>query len=527
MARKKVRSSTLAKKTPRSAGSTLQTTTRRKATKSIKANTVKSKKAKPVAVSASTKAKSTTKSKPSKKTKSAKKNVKRRSSRSRIGIRDRLGQLTYRAACRLMGDEDGEVRLRQGAKFEINIAEDVFLGGDTLRVTVSDTAIREQPRATVIINEMTNQPNGLNLTCDQCHVRCEHIAATLMMVLEDKMALGLSAPPDPHEPIENLTASELLRRAIADRQQRAEVERMTLKSVNGKTPWTDYTVTSRNSGKSYRVSLRGQETGQSYCSCPDFRTNRLGTCKHVLHTLNKVKRKFRKQQFEQPYQRTNLSLRVDYAPPDPTANIGLIFNLPHELDHQVASIVGDYGKRATEDVSEVVRRIRLLEKSGNSVHLYPDAEEFINAGLQQLRLQREAAAIRENPAAHPLRKELLSAELLPYQLDGIGFAVGAGRAILADDMGLGKTIQGIGVAELLARLECRQQWAQGLQFLLQLVSVWPWFLYLLFQPLNSARDDIEVGDQQVVVEIGEVLGRGVTGKCVEGDNQAAGIANRG
>ena len=82
-----------------------------------------------------------------------------------------------------MGDEDSAVRLQQGAKFEINIAEDVFLGGDTLRVSVSDTALREQPRATVIINEMTNQPNGLHLTCDQCHVRCEHTAATLMMVL--------------------------------------------------------------------------------------------------------------------------------------------------------------------------------------------------------------------------------------------------------------------------------------------------------------------------------------------------------
>ena len=41
--------------------------------------------------------------------------------------------------------------------------------------------------------------------------------------------------------------------------------------------------------------------------------------------------------------------------------------------------------------------------------------------------------------------------MLPYQLDGIAFVLGAGRAILADDMGLGKTIQGIGVAELLAR----------------------------------------------------------------------------
>ena len=61
------------------------------------------------------------------------------------------------------------------------------------------------------------------------------------------------------------------------------------------------------------------------------------------------------------------------------------------------------------------------------------------------------AAIRKDPAHHPLRASLLKCELLPYQLDGIAFAAGVGRAILADDMGLGKTIQGVGVAELLAR----------------------------------------------------------------------------
>jgi SNF2 family DNA or RNA helicase len=61
------------------------------------------------------------------------------------------------------------------------------------------------------------------------------------------------------------------------------------------------------------------------------------------------------------------------------------------------------------------------------------------------------AAIRTDPKNHPLRTSLLKSELLPFQLDGIAFAAGAGRAVLADDMGLGKTIQGIGVAEMLSR----------------------------------------------------------------------------
>ena len=66
-------------------------------------------------------------------------------------------------------------------------------------------------------------------------------------------------------------------------------------------------------------------------------------------------------------------------------------------------------------------------------------------------MRDKMAEVRRDPAAHPLRTALLKTPLLPYQMDGVAFAVGAGRAILADDMGLGKTIQGVGTAELLAR----------------------------------------------------------------------------
>ena len=72
--------------------------------------------------------------------------------------------------------------------------------------------------------------------------------------------------------------------------------------------------------------------------------------------------------------------------------------------------------------------------------------------LVQQKIATTVEAIRSDPKAHRLTKCLLKVDLLPYQLDGIAFATGAGRAILADEMGLGKTIQGIGVAEFLAQL---------------------------------------------------------------------------
>jgi hypothetical protein len=371
---------------------------------------------------------------------------KTRSRRRRIGIRDRLGQLTYRGACRLMGDEDGEARLRRGGRFEINVPRDVYLGGDTLRVNVPDPEIAAG-QAIVTVVEMTNKPKGLHLNCDQCGTCCDHIAAVLGMVLDEKLTLGLSAAPDPSEPYENLTEEELLRRALADRQERADSEKMTLRSLAPDQPWADYTITSHQSGKTYRVALRGFQPGQSYCTCPDFRTNHLGTCKHILHTQTKIQKRFSKKHLDKPYRRRNLSLRLDYG-----MQLGLRFNLPHHLDKQASKTLGRFRDATFDDVEGLMKCLRTLERQGHSVHIYPDAEEFIEQRLLQRRLAQTAEEIRQDPAAHPLRTELLDAELLPYQLDGIAFAAGAGRAVLADDMGLGKTIQGIGVAELLARL---------------------------------------------------------------------------
>ncbi len=220
---------------------------------------------------------------------------------------------------------------------------------------------------------------------------------------------------------------------------------MTVRSTNQSTPWTDYVVTNPISGKTYRVALRGTDAGQSYCGCPDFRTNHLGTCKHILHTLSKVERKFSSAKLRKPYARKNLSVRVDYKAPQ-----GLMFNLPDVVDDKVQEIVDSSANHSISGL-DMMHRIQALEQAGYDVHIYPDAEEWIQRDLVQAALAKLAQDIRKNPSGHALRRKLLNCELLPYQLDGIAFAVGAGRAVLADDMGLGKTIQGIGVAELLAR----------------------------------------------------------------------------
>jgi superfamily II DNA or RNA helicase len=375
---------------------------------------------------------------------------KSRSSRGtqRRDIRSRLGHLTVRQAERLL-DPQGAELLRKASRYRLDPAEHMQLVGDTLIARVLDEAIPAGV-ARVMVLEQTARNQGLEISCDACPGKCPHMATVLSTVLESKLFLGLSTVPDPDEPIENLTEAELIERAVADRRARASSERMTIESANSKEPWAEYTVTSLESGRSYHVSLRGQTPGESSCSCPDFRTNQLGICKHVFRVLQHVEHKFRPKKLAQPYQTRELSLRMHYGDQE-DPKTGLRFVFPTDASPEIKRIVSKRYLATFEDTKKALRMLRSLEQRGTEVHVHPDAETFIHTRNVQQRLEALSAEIRKSPKTHPLRKSLLKVELLPYQMDGVAFAVGAGRAILADDMGLGKTIQGIGTAELLRR----------------------------------------------------------------------------
>jgi hypothetical protein len=50
----------------------------------------------------------------------------------------------------------------------------------------------------------------------------------------------------------------------------------------------EFTVHNPDSGRRYRVAIRGLQPGESFCACLDFATNDLGTCKHTEFTLARL-----------------------------------------------------------------------------------------------------------------------------------------------------------------------------------------------------------------------------------------------
>ncbi|MFH0998408.1 MAG: DEAD/DEAH box helicase [Pseudomonadota bacterium] len=351
-------------------------------------------------------------------------------------LKDKLSHLTYLQAVKLLGAQGKEL-LMSGGKFDIDVFEQVTLDNERFQLNLEGAIVD------IRLNPLKHQ--RIKMTCSACPVICEHQGAAVSLILEEKMALGLAAPPPERVPVESLSETELIAQAISDRKERALKEKMRLVSMNPHELWTDSVVTSQVSGKSYRIALRGWKPGESYCSCPDFRKNTLGTCKHILFALESVRKKFNKQIRETPAEIRDICFYLQYG-----EETHLKMLIPETLDPVVSKHLLPLKGKPIENIKDLIGRIRHVENEGISVSIYPDAEEYINRRLFQDRMIDEVAGIRKDPANHPLRKTLLKTELLPYQLDGIAFAAGAGRAVLADDMGLGKTIQGIGLAEFLS-----------------------------------------------------------------------------
>ena len=132
-----------------------------------------------------------------------------------LTLRDRLSRLSYARACQLLGPTGAQL-IREGSKFEIDIPRDVYLRGDLLRVKFPNGGGGNEAVAT--ITTMAAARNRLKFNCTACETLCRHVGAAVSMVLEEKTALGLAVPPDEDKPLELLSETELVERALRERK---------------------------------------------------------------------------------------------------------------------------------------------------------------------------------------------------------------------------------------------------------------------------------------------------------------------
>ena len=227
------------------------------------------------------------------------------------------------------------------------------------------------------------------------------------------------------------------------RQQASKTERFVISSVDEELCPGEYIVRNPEKHNEYKVVYRGANSEWNYCSCMDFKTSRLGTCKHIEAVKNCYigKKGTHVHREIPPYTSVYLSYRgercvkIRIGSDNKEAYEHLAkdyFDENHVLKEAAYAHIGSFLKQARQ-ISDTFR-------------CYKDAIDFI-VDIREKATRKKIVDSYDNKKLD----ELLKVTLYPYQKEGIRFAAKAGKAIIADEMGLGKTIQAIGTAELLRK----------------------------------------------------------------------------
>lgn len=235
------------------------------------------------------------------------------------------------------------------------------------------------------------------------------------------------------------------------RKQFGRDQEFTLTNFGDDPIFSEFQVFNPASKNTYRVAIRGPQPGDNFCSCPDFATNTLGTCKHVEFTLAKLERKRGgKKALKDGFQPSYSEVFLRYG-----ARREVCFRPGEDCPVKLARLSSKYfdesGTLTGEAFDCFDEFLKKADKIDHELRCFDDVLAFVaeirDAHHRRDRLKKAFPRGIRSAAF----KKLLSVSLYDYQREGALFAAQAGRCLIGDEMGLGKTIQAIAAAEIMAR----------------------------------------------------------------------------
>lgn len=231
------------------------------------------------------------------------------------------------------------------------------------------------------------------------------------------------------------------------RKQIAEKTEFKITNIGEGVVYSDYHVYNTVTKNNYKVALRSADNSLNYCSCYDFKTNQLGTCKHIEAVLIFIhKRPALRRALNRPYSTSYSSMYMEYR-----GDRKIMFRAGTENESEYKKLWKPYidkkgclNEKGFEKIDTILQKAFQINPS---FRCYEDALSHI-IHLREKKHRKDFLRPYFEKKKLPEIKSL-KVKPFPYQTEGILFCAAAGRSILADDMGLGKTIQAIGVAQLL------------------------------------------------------------------------------
>jgi superfamily II DNA or RNA helicase len=233
---------------------------------------------------------------------------------------------------------------------------------------------------------------------------------------------------------------------INRRRLRAEAEPPRIANLTPQCPiFSNFRVES-SSGMVYSVEIRDLSQRHFSCECGDFRSNGLGTCKHVEAVALNLQARYRR--LFQKAARIG-SNRIDIVP-DRASDTLRLERGENELPQRIRALFDADGLLRNASPETALDALAQLKDSRLRV------SQEVPAWLQARQHAAERVLLRREyerkvqSGEWPVQETLVA--LYPYQREGMLHLAFTERALLADEMGLGKTIQAIAACALLHRL---------------------------------------------------------------------------
>lgn len=225
------------------------------------------------------------------------------------------------------------------------------------------------------------------------------------------------------------------------RRQAGREAQFHIESVDARLCPGEFTVSNPQTRSQYKVVYRGSRSAWNYCSCMDFRTSRLCTCKH----LEAVKVWATSRHLVRRDTPAYTSVYLDYR-----GERRVRIRIGADEAEAFAALASGYfdseGVLLDSAFACFDRFLRDAQSLSPSFRCYRDAMDYVLERRDRQRREQRIAAYNDRAL-----DALLRVPLFPYQREGVRFAFRAGKAIIADEMGLGKTVQAIATAELMRR----------------------------------------------------------------------------
>ena len=275
---------------------------------------------------------------------------------------------------------------------------------------------------------------------------CKHLVAVLLDI-KNKIwgsAKGKLIEQNNYEPVTNgnqelkyLTFNEIKQQAIKDREKRGISEQFIL--TMGETYKGEHLI-KNNKGKKYSVTIHNPNTNAGHCNCLDYLTNKLGTCKHIIHTSSKIKKD---NEFKSKIDMERFPF-VDIYLDSETQSPKLFVENKKEKFNDILPYFSKYFDQKGIFIRDKITDLYpLLAKVTGDKRI--KLSESLIAKLEDIMFDNELdkLAINKLPSL-----SFIKANLYPYQKEGVQFALYKKAALIGDEMGLGKTVQAIVVSIL-------------------------------------------------------------------------------